>query len=81
MGCFPNTAVRYGAFGILVGCVRKSMGHIMATMRMRMDPASRLQPAEQPLVGSGPGWLCFKGLDSIMRYNAINAAEDVLYSR
>ena len=81
VGCFCNTAVQYGAFGILMGCVKNSMGHIRATVRMRVDPASRLQPAEQPLVGFGPGWLYFKGLNSIMRYNAINAAEDVLYSR
>ena len=81
VGCFCNTAVQYGAFGILMGCVRISMGHITATLRMGMDPSSRPQPAEQPFVGSGPGWLYFKGLDSIMRYNAINAAEDVLYSR
>ena len=50
-------------------------------LHMRMNPAPRLQPAEQPLVGTGPGWLYFTGLNSIMRYNAINAAEDVLYSR
>ncbi|CAK0783482.1 hypothetical protein CVIRNUC_006681 [Coccomyxa viridis] len=80
-GCFCSTAVRYGALGFLLGCIRTSMVHTIAKLRMRMDPASRVQPAEQPLVGSGPGRLCFRGLVSIMRYSAINAAEDMLCSR
>ena len=50
-------------------------------LRVRMDLASRPLPAEQPIVGSGLAWPYFRGLKSIVCYSAINAAEDVLYSR
>ncbi len=57
------------------------MVHTIAKLHMRVDLASWPPPAEQPIVGSGPGWLYFRGLNSVVRYNAINAAEDMLYTR
>ena len=57
------------------------MVHTIAKLHMRVDLASWPPPAEQPLVGSGPGWLYFRGLNSVVRYNVINAAEDMLCSR
>ena len=57
------------------------MVHTNAKLHKRVDSVSGPPPAEQPIVGSGLGWLYSKGLNSVVRYNAINAAEDMLYSR
>ena len=73
--------MQYGAVGFLLGCIRTSMVHTIAKLHMRVDLASGPPPAEQPIVGFGLGSLYFKGLNSVVRYNAINAAEDMLYSR
>lgn len=53
----------------------------MTAARERFDSAFEPPPTEQPIAGTGLGWLYFMGLNSNVRYNALNAAEDVLYAR
>ena len=55
--------------------------HAVTAVRMRMDAAFEPPPTEQPIAGTGLGWLYFMGLNSNIRYNAVNAAEDVMYAR
>ena len=64
-----------------MGCIGSSIVHAMTAVRMRMDSAFEPPPTEQPIAGTGLGWLYFMGLNSNIRYNAVNAAEDVMYSR
>jgi hypothetical protein len=55
--------------------------HAMTAVRERFDSAFEPPPTEQPIAGTGLGWLYFMGLNSNLRYNALNAAEDILYAR
>ena len=57
------------------------MVHAMTAMRMRLYSNFVPPPTEQPIAGTGLGWLYFMSLNSNVRYNAINAAEDIMYSR
>lgn len=70
--------------GILVSqslCSGSALVHAMTAARERFDSAFEPPPTEQPIAGTGLGWLYFMGLNSNVRYNALNAAEDVLYAR
>lgn len=80
-GCFFLKAGQYGAVGFVMGCIGSSIVHAMTAVRMRMDSAFEPPATEQPIAGTGLGWLYFMGLSSNIRYNAINAAEDIMYSR
>ena len=64
-----------------MGCVGSSIVHGMTAVRMRMDTACEPPSAEQPIAGTGLGWLYFMGLHSNIRYNAVNAAEDIMDAR
>lgn len=74
-------AAQYGAVGFVMGCIGSSIVHAMTAVRMRMDAAFEPPPTEQPIAGTGLGWLYFMGLNSNIRYNAVNAAEDIMYAR
>ena len=62
-------------------CTGSALVHAMTAARERFDSAFEPPPTEQPIAGTGLGWLYFMGLNSNLRYNALNAAEDVLYAR
>ena len=64
-----------------MGCIGSSIVHAVTAVRMRTDAAFEPPPTEQPIAGTGLGWLYFMGLNSNIRYNAVNAAEDVMYAR
>ena len=55
--------------------------HAMTAVRMHVDAAFEPPPVEQPIAGTGLGWLYFMGLNSNIRYNVVNAAEDIMYAR
>ena len=80
-GCFCLKAAQYGTVGFVMGCAGSAIVHGMTALRMHLDAAFEPPPTEQPIAGTGLGWLYFMGLNSNIRYNAINAAEDVMYSR
>ncbi|KAK9904921.1 hypothetical protein WJX75_005675 [Coccomyxa subellipsoidea] len=79
--CFGVKAAQYGAVGFVMGCTGSALVHAMTAVRERFDSAFEPPPTEQPIAGTGLGWLYFMGLNSNLRYNALNAAEDVLYAR
>lgn len=79
--CFFVKAAQYGAVGFVMGCAGSALVHAMTAARERFDAAFEPPPTEQPIAGTGLGWLYFMGLNSNVRYNALNAAEDVLYAR
>jgi hypothetical protein len=74
-------ATQYGAVGFTMGCIGSAIVHGMTALRERLDTAFEPPPTEQPIAGTGVGWLYFMGLNSNIRYNALNAAEDILYAR
>ena len=80
-GCFCLKAAQYGAVGCVMECIGSFMIHAVTAVRMRMDAAFEPLPREQPIAGTGLGWLCFMGLNSNIRYSAVNAAEDIMYAR
>ena len=81
VGCFCLKAAQYGTVGFVMGCAGSALVHGMTALRIRLDAAFEPPPTEQPIAGTGLGWLYFMGLNSNIRYNAINAAEDIMYSR
>ncbi len=58
-----------------------SLVHGLTELRERMDPSFTPPATMQSIVGTGAGWLYFMAFSSNVRYNLVNACEELLYTR
>eukprot|EP00884_Botryococcus_braunii_P023153 jgi/Botrbrau1/9521/Bobra.0211s0012.1 len=81
VACFGTKMVQYGTVGFIMGCVGSAAVAGLTSLREQLDPDFVPPPTVQPVLGTGLGWLYFLGIHSNVRYNFVNAIEDVLYTR
>ncbi|KAK9807036.1 hypothetical protein WJX72_011423 [[Myrmecia] bisecta] len=81
LACFASKAVQYGAVGFVMGCAGTAVVQGLTTMREQLDPTFVPPPLTQPVLGTGVGWLYFMSLNSNVRYNFVNFAEEFMYGK
>ncbi len=81
MACFGTKMVQYGIVGFIMGCAGSAAVTGLTNLREQLDPSFVPPATVQPVLGTGFGWLYFLGIHSNVRYNLVNAAEDILYTR
>lgn len=75
-----NAAVQNGAVGFVTGCTGSAAVY---AVRSLWKPAAPPPPEHsvRPVIRTGLGWLYFLSIHYNLRYNLVNAAEDMLYAR
>lgn len=74
--------VQYGGVGFAMGCLGASSVQGLITVREKLDGPAFASPATvQSTLGTGTAWCGFMATSSNVRYNMVNALEDMLYRR
>jgi hypothetical protein len=74
-------AVQYGGVGFIMGTLGASLVQSLIALREKVDGSFQPPGTVQSVGGTGAAWCTFMATSSNVRYNAVNALEDVLYSR
>ena len=81
IGTLALKAVQYGTVGLVMGLLGTASVHALIHLKEHMDPTFSPPATVQSIVGVGVTWCIFMASSSNVRYNLVNATEDLLYGR